>query len=40
MAFAPLALKTGKVIIDDESVVGKSYPGFWEDLKKAGCSCY
>jgi 3-phosphoshikimate 1-carboxyvinyltransferase len=40
MAFAPLALKTGKVIIDDESVVGKSYPGYWEDLKKAGCSCY
>ncbi|GIV39154.1 MAG: 3-phosphoshikimate 1-carboxyvinyltransferase [Thermonema sp.] len=36
MAFAPLALKLGKVKINDPEVVKKSYPHFWEDLKKAG----
>ncbi|UOB18828.1 3-phosphoshikimate 1-carboxyvinyltransferase [Abyssalbus ytuae] len=33
MAFAPLALKV-PVIINDAEVVSKSYPGFWEDMKK------
>lgn len=36
MAFAPLAITRGRVIMDDPGVVSKSYPGFWEDLKKAG----
>jgi 3-phosphoshikimate 1-carboxyvinyltransferase len=36
MAFAPLALKLGKVKINDPEVVKKSYPHFWEDLQKAG----
>lgn len=35
MAFAPLALKTS-LIIEDAEVVSKSYPTFWEDLKKVG----
>lgn len=33
MAFAPLALKT-TLYIEDADVVSKSYPDFWEDLKK------
>lgn len=36
MAFAPLALKINQVEIEEPHVVGKSYPAFWEDLKKAG----
>jgi len=36
MAFAPLALKITEVEIEDRLVVGKSYPGYWEDLSKAG----
>ena len=36
MAFAPLALKLGHIDIDDPAVVSKSYPAYWEDLKKAG----
>lgn len=35
MAFAPLAVKL-PLIIKDAGVVSKSYPAFWEDLKKAG----
>jgi len=35
MAFAPLALKTS-LIIENAEVVSKSYPTFWEDLKKIG----
>jgi len=35
MAFAPLALKT-PIIIEASSVVSKSYPAFWEDLKSIG----
>ena len=35
MAFAPLATKT-TVIIEDPSVVNKSYPRYWEDLTAAG----
>ncbi len=33
MAFAPLALKV-PIIIENAEVVSKSYPNFWEDLKK------
>jgi 3-phosphoshikimate 1-carboxyvinyltransferase len=36
MAFAPACLKAGKIRIDKPEVVSKSYPGFWDDLKKAG----
>lgn len=36
MAFAPVCLKTGKIRISEPEVVSKSYPGYWEDLKKAG----
>jgi len=35
MAFASLALVT-ELEIEDDSVVNKSYPDFWTDLKKAG----
>lgn len=35
MAFAPLALKTS-LIISEAEVVSKSYPGFWDDLRKTG----
>ncbi len=35
MAFAPLAL-INEIIIEDETVVSKSYPGFWNDLKSVG----
>lgn len=36
MAFAMLALRTGVISIDNPSVVSKSYPGFWEELKRLG----
>ncbi|HDR68766.1 MAG TPA: 3-phosphoshikimate 1-carboxyvinyltransferase [Bacteroidaceae bacterium] len=36
MAFAPLALKFDTVVIKDPMVVTKSYPHFWEDLRKVG----
>ncbi len=36
MAFAPLALKYGKIEINNPEVVSKSYPNFWEDLQSAG----
>ncbi len=39
MAFAPLALKTS-LYVNDAEVVSKSYPDFWEDLKKVGFSIH
>ncbi|WP_426672129.1 3-phosphoshikimate 1-carboxyvinyltransferase [Mucilaginibacter sp. McL0603] len=36
MAFAPLALIIPKIEVEDFNVVEKSYPAFWEDLKKVG----
>jgi len=36
MAFAPLAISMGSIAIEDPGVVSKSYPGFWNDLEKAG----
>ncbi len=36
MAFAPLAISLGSIGIEDSGVVSKSYPGFWDDLQKAG----
>jgi len=35
MAFAPLALKV-PIVIENAEVVSKSYPDFWEDMKKLG----
>ncbi len=36
MSFAPLSMLLGEIKIDNPSVVSKSYPGFWDDLKSAG----
>ena len=36
MAFAPIALVRGSVVINNPEVVSKSYPSFWEDMKSAG----
>lgn len=36
MAFAPLALVIKEVEIEDYQVVEKSYPHFWDDLRKVG----
>ena len=36
LAFAPLAFKYGSVRIDHPQVVTKSYPAYWDDLRKAG----
>ena len=36
MAFAPLAILRAGIIIDDPEVVKKSYPSFWDDLRKVG----
>lgn len=36
LAFAPMAMTGQKLEIEDPMVVTKSYPAFWEDLKKAG----
>ncbi|NND06665.1 MAG: 3-phosphoshikimate 1-carboxyvinyltransferase [Saprospiraceae bacterium] len=37
MAFAPLSI-LAPVVIEDPGVVGKSYPGFWDDLTTLGWS--
>lgn len=33
MAFAPVGM-VQSIIIEEPSVVAKSYPSFWDDLKK------
>lgn len=38
MSFAPLCLVTASICIADPMVIGKSYPGFWHDLKSLGFS--
>ena len=40
MAFAPmsLVLPSRSILIDDPGVVSKSYPNYWDDLRKAGFS--
>lgn len=38
MAFAPLALKTGELFIDDISSVSKSFPDYFEQMKSLGFS--
>ncbi len=39
MAFAPIALKVKHLNIENPEVVTKSYPTFWDDLKKVGFVC-
>lgn len=34
LAFAPVALKRGKIRIEDPDVVTKSYPGYWKELER------
>ncbi len=36
MSFAPLALKHPGLLIENPDVVKKSYPGFWNEIKKLG----
>jgi 3-phosphoshikimate 1-carboxyvinyltransferase len=36
MAFAPAAIRYPNVSIADPQVVSKSYPAYWDDMKKAG----
>ena len=36
MSFSPMSLKYGEIEILNSDVVTKSYPKFWEDMKKAG----
>jgi len=36
MSFAPLSLKFNELHIKNPEVVSKSYPNFWEDLRKGG----
>jgi len=36
LAFAPACQSFGPIVVLDPMVVTKSYPGFWEDLKKVG----
>ena len=38
MTFAPLSIKLGKLFINNPEVVSKSYPHFWDDLRKVGFS--
>lgn len=36
MSFAPLAIQLGRIGINHPEVVSKSYPHYWNDLRKAG----
>ena len=36
MAIAPMSIILGPLTINDPMVVTKSYPHFWDDLRKAG----
>ncbi|NDV81812.1 3-phosphoshikimate 1-carboxyvinyltransferase [Bacteroides sp. 51] len=36
MAFAPAAIRCPQLLIAEPHVVSKSYPGYWDDLKKVG----
>ena len=36
MAFAPACLRMQSILINEPQVVSKSYPGYWDDLTKAG----
>jgi 3-phosphoshikimate 1-carboxyvinyltransferase len=36
LAFAPIAITGEQLIIENQEVISKSYPGFWDDLKLMG----
>jgi 3-phosphoshikimate 1-carboxyvinyltransferase len=36
LAFAPAAMVYPEIVIDDPNVITKSYPAYWDDLKKVG----
>lgn len=36
MSFAPVAMRTGSISINNPEVVSKSYPNFWDDIPKSG----
>jgi 3-phosphoshikimate 1-carboxyvinyltransferase len=36
LAFAPACQIVGPIAISDPMVITKSYPGYWEDIKKVG----
>jgi 3-phosphoshikimate 1-carboxyvinyltransferase len=36
LAFAPLALISNELILNDPKVISKSYPKYWDDLKSVG----
>ncbi len=36
LSFSLLAMKYGKITLDDKEVVNKSFPGFWQVLKRLG----
>ena len=36
LSFAPFAMKSGSLIINNPEVVTKSYPSFWQNLREAG----
>jgi 3-phosphoshikimate 1-carboxyvinyltransferase len=36
MTFAPIAILSGEIMIENPGVVTKSYPGFWNDLASVG----
>ncbi len=36
LAFAPAALVYPEIVINDPNVITKSYPAYWDDLKKVG----
>jgi 3-phosphoshikimate 1-carboxyvinyltransferase len=38
MAFSPVAMKIGNISIENPEVVGKSFPGFWQQLNNIGIS--
>jgi 3-phosphoshikimate 1-carboxyvinyltransferase len=38
MAFTPLAILYPGLVMNDPGVVGKSWPGFWEEMKKLGAT--
>ncbi len=38
MAFAPAALKTGHIVIENPEVVSKSFPAYWDVLRRAAFS--
>jgi 3-phosphoshikimate 1-carboxyvinyltransferase len=36
MSLAPVVLKTGMIRLEQGEVVGKSFPGYWDQLKNLG----